>query len=60
MKRLFETYDLGDPELRNRFMIAPMTRASRPDCVADEEMAGVDIVYAGTRHSLDRTRRVIS
>ena len=39
MKKLFETYDLSRRELRNRFVMAPMTRARRPDCVANEETA---------------------
>jgi 2,4-dienoyl-CoA reductase-like NADH-dependent reductase (Old Yellow Enzyme family) len=36
MKKLLETYDLSGRQLRNRFVMAPMTRARRPDCVADK------------------------
>jgi N-ethylmaleimide reductase len=39
MKKLLETYDLGGRQLQNRFVMAPMTRARRPDCVADGETA---------------------
>ena len=39
MKKLLETYDLSGRELRNRFVMAPMTRARRPDCVANTETA---------------------
>lgn len=39
MKNLLEPYDLSGRQLRNRFVMAPMTRARRPDCVADEETA---------------------
>jgi len=39
MKKLLETYKLSGRQLRNRFVMAPMTRARRPDCVANEETA---------------------
>ena len=39
MKTLLETFDLSGRLLQNRFVMAPMTRARRPDCVADEETA---------------------
>ncbi|MDR6126694.1 MULTISPECIES: hypothetical protein [unclassified Sphingomonas] len=39
MKKLLETYDLSGRQLRNRFVMAPMTRARRPDDIADEETA---------------------
>lgn len=39
MKKLLEPYKLGDNRLRNRFVMAPMTRARRPDHIADEETA---------------------
>lgn len=39
MKKLLETYDLSGRQLRNRFVMAPLTRARRPDNVANEETA---------------------
>ena len=39
MKTLLEKYDLSGHELRNHFVMAPMTRARRPDNVPNEETA---------------------
>jgi N-ethylmaleimide reductase len=39
VKDLFEEYDLAGRRLRNRIVMAPMTRARRPDCVANAETA---------------------
>lgn len=39
MKTLLESFDLSGRLLKNRFVMAPMTRARRPDCVADKETA---------------------
>ena len=39
MKTLLESYNLSGRQLQNRFVMAPMTRARRADCVADEQTA---------------------
>jgi 2,4-dienoyl-CoA reductase-like NADH-dependent reductase (Old Yellow Enzyme family) len=39
MKTLLQKYDLTGHELRNHFVMAPMTRAPCPDKVPDEETA---------------------
>ena len=39
MTELFEPYDLAGRQLRNRIVMAPMTRSRRPDLVADAETA---------------------
>lgn len=39
MKKLLETHTLAGLNLANRIVMAPMTRARRPDYVADEETA---------------------
>lgn len=39
MNDLHQTYRLAGHELRNRFVMAPMTRARRPDTVPDTETA---------------------
>ncbi|MBP6019715.1 MAG: alkene reductase [Burkholderiaceae bacterium] len=36
MSKLFNPYNLDSQLLRNRIVMAPMTRARRPDCIADE------------------------
>jgi 2,4-dienoyl-CoA reductase-like NADH-dependent reductase (Old Yellow Enzyme family) len=37
--RLFSSFSLGDAELRNRFVMAPMTRAHSPEGVPGEDVA---------------------
>lgn len=39
MKNLLERYDLAGRPLNNRIVMAPMTRARRPDYIANEETA---------------------
>ncbi|TCL75707.1 alkene reductase [Rhizobium sp. BK251] len=39
MKSLFETYDMSGQKLRNRVVMAPMTRARAKDGIADEQTA---------------------
>lgn len=39
MTNLFARYQLGNISLSNRFVMAPMTRARRPDYIANEETA---------------------
>ncbi|NTB87632.1 alkene reductase [Agrobacterium tumefaciens] len=39
MKNLLENYDLAGRQISNRIVMAPMTRARRPDYVADQETA---------------------
>ena len=39
MKKLLETHSLAGRELSNRITMAPMTRARRPDYIANEETA---------------------
>jgi N-ethylmaleimide reductase len=39
MKSLFETYTMGGQQLRNRFAMAPMTRARAKDGIADGQTA---------------------
>lgn len=39
MANIFKPYDLGGIKLRNRFVMAPLTRARAPRDVADERVA---------------------
>jgi N-ethylmaleimide reductase len=39
MRKLLEPYDLNGRHLRNRFVMPPMTRARRPDNIADKKTA---------------------
>src|SRR5687768_12255591 len=42
MQDLFLPYEMAGLTLRNRIVMAPMTRARRPDCIADAEAARCD------------------